>query len=637
MVILSLRHIRKAFGLNEVLVDIDLTLLEGQRMGLVGVNGCGKTTLMRIIADEDKPDGGEISFLRGLKTGYLSQQAQVQDGNTIFEELKTVFEPLLKLEEKIRDTEKLISEKHDDENEFEALSEQYARLTEEYEKREGYSWQSRLFGVLTGLGFSREDADKKVDVLSGGERTRLCLAKLLLQKPDLLLLDEPTNHLDLQATAWLEGFISSYPGTVLIISHDRYFMDKACSDMSEMLFGKIEQYKGNYTRYLAQREERFEARRKAYDMQRKEIARQEAIIARFKQFNREKSLKRARSREKQLAHIEILEKPEEEGKIGFSFHAKRRTGEDVLTVRGLEKGFDSRTLFSGLDLDLKAGDRLAIIGPNGVGKSTLLKCLVGEERPEKGSFRFGANADIGYYDQHQRGLKNDKTILDEVWDDFPKLEPYEVRGALGLFLFSGDDVMEKIGTLSGGEKGRVALTKLMLRQDNILLLDEPTNHLDMDSREVLEQALDDFSGTIIAVSHDRYFINRFADKILDMEKDGAKLYEGNYDDYTAQIQRLQKPSESAPQISKTALDKEKKRSREEREELKRKQAAVKDAESAIAKIEEEIALTEAALANPELYKDAQKSAELARQYQSLKERQQRAYELWEEAESELNG
>lgn len=636
MVILSLRHVRKAFGLNEVLVDIDMTLLEGQRMGLVGVNGCGKTTLMRIIAGEDKPDGGEISVLRGTKVGYLSQQAQVTGGNSIFEELKTVFEPVLRLEARMRDTEKLISEKHDNEAEYEALSEQYARLTEEFEKLEGYSWQSRLFGVLTGLGFSRDEADKKVDVLSGGEKTRLCLAKLLLQKPDLLLLDEPTNHLDLSAIAWLEGFISSYPGTVLLISHDRYFMDKACSDMTEMLFGRVEQYKGNYSRYLEQREERFEARRKAYDMQRKEIARQEAIIAQFKSFNREKSLKRARSREKQLAHIELLEKPEEEGKIGFSFHARRRTGEDVLTVRDLQKGFDSRVLFSGLNLDLKAGDRLAIIGPNGVGKSTLLKCLVGEERPDKGSFRFGANADIGYYDQHQRDLKNDKSILDEVWDDFPKLEPYEVRGALGLFLFSGDDVMEKIGTLSGGEKGRVALTKLMLRGDNILLMDEPTNHLDMDSREVLEQALEDFSGTIITVSHDRYFINRFADKILDIEKDGAKLYEGNYDDYSAQLQKLQKPADSAPQISKTAQDKEKRRSREEREEAKRRVAAVKEAESAIAKIEEEIAETEALLADPELYKDAQKSAELAHRYQSLKQSQQEAYDLWEKAESELN-
>jgi ATP-binding cassette subfamily F protein 3 len=633
MILLSLQGIQKSFGTNEVLRDASLVLQDGQRMGLVGVNGCGKSTLMKIIAGIETADGGTMTMQKGLKLGYLAQQGQVGEGRTVLEELESVFEPVQRMEQQLRDLEHQMADAHDEAS-LHRLGSQYDQLTRRFEESNGYGWRSTVQGVLAGLGFRKEQQGQMASLLSGGERTRLCLGRMLLTEPDVLLLDEPTNHLDLKSIAWLEDYLRTYRGAVLLISHDRYFMDHVCDRMCELLLGATECYDGNYSAYMVQRTERFEIRMKAYELQQKEIARQEAIIARYRQFNREKSIRLAESREKRLEKVERLEKPKDESAIHFHFDVHRRTGDDVLMIDDLAKGFSGRTLFEHVKMHLRAGDRVALIGDNGVGKSTLFKCIVGEEKPDCGTIRFGAGVDIGYYDQHQAHLHENKTVLDEVWDDFHRLDQTEVRGALGLFLFTGDDVLMPISTLSGGEKGRVALTKLMLKKDNVLLLDEPTNHLDMDSREVLEDALENFPGTILAISHDRYFINRFATKVCVLEAGGVKEYLGNYDDYFEKINRLQAPDSENAGMTKTAMDKEKRKSREEEKRIREKKNAIAAAEKAIATAEEEAAEMEAQLADPATYQDAEKAAQLAKAYQLKKDEIERRYAEWEELSAE---
>ena len=635
MIILSAQHIAKSFGVNAVLRDVSLTVQQGDRIGLVGVNGCGKSTLMRILAGLDAQDGGEISLVRGLRVGYLAQQNMVTSGETVWNELQKVYEQVFAMEKKLRELEDEMAHAHTDAQRFAQLSADYDRLTQRFEEADGYSWKSMVSGVLNGLGFKPAQYDQCVDSLSGGEQTRLCLARLLLQKPDLLLLDEPTNHLDTETLQWLENYLAAYKGSVLVISHDRYFLDHVCTGIVEILMGASEQYNGNYTRYIAQRQERFESRMRAYEIQQKEIERQQAIIARYRMFNREKSIRAAESREKALDRMEKLEKPVDERAIRFSFEARRRTGEDVLQLTEISKSFGEKHLFHDLTLRVRAGDRVALIGPNGVGKSTLIKIIVGEEQPDTGFIRYGSNVDIGYYDQHQSTLHADKTALDEIWDRFPQMEQSNVRGALGMFLFTGDDVFKPIHTLSGGEKGRVALTALMLRKDNLLLLDEPTNHLDMDSREVLEDALTDFGGTIITVSHDRYFINRIANRIIEMQPDGVTEYIGNYDDY---IERKNRPVavEAEAGKTKTELEKEKRREKLSRQALRQLKIRAQEAEKAVGVKEAEIAELEAQMADPSLYSDAQKSADVQRAYQKAQQALQTLYEQWEAAEAALS-
>lgn len=635
MIILSAQHIAKSFGVNAVLRDVSLTVQQGDRIGLVGVNGCGKSTLMRILAGLDAQDGGEISLVRGLRVGYLAQQNMVTSGETVWNELQKVYEQVFAMEKKLRELEDEMAHAHTDAQRFAQLSADYDRLTQRFEEADGYSWKSMVSGVLNGLGFKPAQYDQCVDSLSGGEQTRLCLARLLLQKPDLLLLDEPTNHLDMETLQWLENYLAAYKGSVLVISHDRYFLDHVCTGIVEILMGSSEQYNGNYTRYIAQRQERFESRMRAYEIQQKEIERQQAIIARYRMFNREKSIRAAESREKALDRMEKLEKPVDERAIRFSFEARRRTGEDVLQLTEISKSFGEKHLFHDLTLRVRAGDRVALIGPNGVGKSTLIKIIVGEEQPDTGFIRYGSNVDIGYYDQHQSTLHADKTALDEIWDRFPQMEQSNVRGALGMFLFTGDDVFKPIHTLSGGEKGRVALTALMLRKDNLLLLDEPTNHLDMDSREVLEDALADFGGTIITVSHDRYFINRIANRIIEMQPDGVTEYIGNYDDY---IERKNRPVavEAEAGKTKTELEKEKRREKLSRQALRQLKIRAQEAEKAVGVKEAEIAELETQMADPSLYSDAQKSADVQRAYQKAQQALQTLYEQWEAAEAALS-
>ena len=635
MILLSLQDVRKSFGTNEVLRGASFVLQTGERLGLVGVNGSGKSTLMKIIAGIETCDSGTISMQKGLRLGYLAQQGEVDPEHTVLEEMEAVFEPMVRMEEEMRAVERQMAEAVDDELLLKRLGGRYDQLTRDFERGNGYGWRSAVQGVLAGLGFRKEQQQQKASVLSGGERTRLCLGRMLLSEPDLLLLDEPTNHLDLKSIAWLESYLADYRGAVLIISHDRYFMDHVCDHMAELLFGRIETYDGNYTDYMKQREERFEVRMKTWQLQQKEIERQEAIIARYRMFNREKSIRAAESREKRLEKMERLEKPKDEHSIHFRFECRRRTGEDVLMLEHLSKGFDGRTLFRDIRMHLRAGDRVALIGDNGVGKSTLLKCIVGEEKPDDGTIRFGSGVDIGYYDQHQAKLHPEKNVLDEVWDDFRRLDQTEVRGALGMFLFTGDDVLMPVSTLSGGEKGRVALTKLMLRQDNLLLLDEPTNHLDMDSREVLEKALENFPGTILAISHDRYFINRFATRVAVMESEGIREYLGNYDDYFEKINRQQEPDGVDSGMTRTQINREKKKKVAEQKRVKDMKLALQSTEAAIARAEEEAGHMEQALADPATYQDAEKAAMLAKEYQKKKDEIATLYETWETQTMEL--
>ena len=627
MIILAVQDVSKSFGTHEVLKHVSFALQERERMGLVGVNGSGKSTLMKIIVGEETADSGTVSVQKGLQIGYLAQQGELKDGETVREALESVFDPLVRMEEEMRELETRMAEQGEDAEALHRLGGRYDALTREYERKDGYSWRSRVSGVLKGLKL-REYQDMPAEKLSGGERTRLCLGRLLLKEPDLLMLDEPTNHLDLKSIAWLEEYLQNYRGAVLVISHDRYFMDHVCGRMSEIVLGRLETYTGNYTEYLAKRTEVFETRMKAWQMQQKEIARQEAVIAMYKRFNREKSIRLAESREKRLEKIERLERPQEEGTVHFRFEARRQTGEDVLRTEGLRKGYGDRTLFRDLTLHVRAGERIALIGDNGTGKSTLLKCLTGAEKPDGGIIRWGTGVDIGYYDQHQAGLRDDKTVLDEVWDRFPRMEQYEIRGALGMFLFTGDDVFAPVGTLSGGEKGRVALTELMLRRDNVLLLDEPTNHLDMDSREVLENALADYPGTIIAVSHDRYFINRFAEKVCVLEDGELREYLGNYDSYFEKVRRAEEPDADTAGMTKTALDREKRKTREEQQRIRERQEHMKTLEKRISDAEEETVRLEAALADPDTWKNPEEAAEMTRRYNAIKEETERMYEEW---------
>ncbi|MBQ7487433.1 MAG: ABC-F family ATP-binding cassette domain-containing protein [Clostridia bacterium] len=634
MISLQVTDLSKSFGINEVLKNITFSLQMGDRAGIVGVNGCGKTTLMRILAELDTADHGSIAISKGLRIGYLAQQDTLQESGTIWEELTSVFDPVFKMEERLRQLESEIAEKHEDPAAFETLSNQYDRLTAAYEEAGGYSWRSQITGVLNGLGFKPEQYDYPLDTLSGGERTRFTLARLLLLKPDLLMLDEPTNHLDMDTLNWLENYLTAYRGTVLVISHDRYFLDHVCNTIVEIVSGRSEQYRGNYTAFMRQRMERLETRMRAYELQQKEIERQEAIIARYRMYNREKSIRAAESREKALDRMERLEKPVEDKAIRFQFAPRRRTGEDVLMVEGLSKSFEHKTLFDGFSLHVRAGEHVAIIGPNGIGKTTLIRMLLGELSRDAGTISFGANVDIGYYDQHQSTLNPDKTVLDEVWDRFPAMEQSDVRGALGMFLFTGDDVFQPIRTLSGGERGRVALTILMLRHDNVLLLDEPTTHLDMDSREVLENALADFGGTIITVSHDRYFINRIADRIIEMQPDGITMYLGNYDEY---LEKKNAPKEVVAETGKTRtmVEKEKRREKLNRQQEKQLRATRNAAEAAVMDKEAEIADLEARMSDADLYLNPEMARTVQAQYQAAKEELDALYRRWEEAEAAL--
>ncbi len=632
MILLTLSHIYKSFVMNRVLTDINLTLAEGSRMGLVGVNGSGKSTLFQIIAGVLKPDEGTVSMMKGKTIGYLTQHADIDSSLTVTEELSRVFDDVKRMEARLREMEEEMAECHEDAEKMSVLTNSYDRLMARYEDAGGYEWPSRVQGVLAGLGFSEERRNQPAHLLSGGEKTRLTLARLLLREPDLLLLDEPTNHLDLESTQWLEETLKKYKGTVLVISHDRYFLNAVCDHMAELRQTRITQYTGNYDQFAVKREADLERQIKEYNLQQAEIERQEAIIRRYRMFNREKSIKAAESREKRLEKIERLEKPVDDQKVRFRFEARRRTGDDVMIVKDLQKSFGDRTLFTNFRLHLRAGDRVALIGPNGVGKTTLLNILTRSLLPDTGTVLYGANVDVGYYDQQQADLHPEKEIMNEVWDDFPQMDPDRVRSTLALFLITGEDVFRPIKTLSGGERGRVALAKLMLKKDNFLILDEPTNHLDMDSREVLEGALDGFEGTILTVSHDRYFINRVATRVIEMTRDGVTEYVGNYDDYLEKKRQmaLNLTEEDTLGKTRTQIDKEKKKERAKTENIRAQKVQFKQLEKDISLKEAKLTEIEEILGRSETWQNIEEAMHIENERKAIKEELDQMYEKWEE-------
>ena len=536
MIMLSCNNVTKSFGVETILENISFSINEGDKVGIVGVNGTGKTTLFKVITGIYGYDSGEIFTSKNCRIGYLEQNTNFRSENTIYEELMSVFGHLIEAEEEIREMEHKIAELSKKEGEptaeLKKLMDDYAKKYEDFEANNGYSYKSEVMGTLRGLGFVDEDMDKEINVLSGGEKTRVLLGRLLLSKPSLLLLDEPTNHLDSDAIEWLEGFLRAYEGTVMIISHDRYFLDQSVNRIFEMANKTLTAYNGNYTEYQKQARIQKEIDIKRYENQQREIKKQEESIERLRAYGREKHIKRARSKEKMLSKVDRLDKPQEfRKKAKIKFQSTSQSGNDVLRVEGLEKAFDDRVLFSGVDFDIYRGEKVALIGPNGVGKSTLFKILMGEEMQSDGDFKIGQNVLPAYFHQEQKTLNLNKSIIDEIWDANPHLTQTEVRSLLGAFLFSDEEVFKEIKLLSGGERARVAILKLILSESNLLLLDEPTNHLDIDSKEVLEEALLEYDGTIFTISHDRYFLNTVIDKILVLSENGVTEYLGNYDYY----------------------------------------------------------------------------------------------------------
>ena len=528
--ILSCQNISKAFVENQVLKNVSFHIEDHEKAAIVGINGAGKTTLLRIIVGEMTPDDGQVVLAKDKTLGYLAQNSTVDTSHTIYEELLSVKADLLRLEEKIRECENNM--KHADGDALEDLMKQYTSLTHAFETGGGYLYRSELVGVLKGLGFTEDEFSKPVATLSGGQKTRVALGRLLLQNPDLIILDEPTNHLDMTSIAWLETYLLNYKGAVLIVSHDRYFLDRIAGKVIEIDQSKATTFMGNYSDYAVKKEQLRVAAWNAYMNQQRDIKHQEEVIEKLKSFNREKSIKRAESREKMLDKIEVIEKPSEvRTDMKLTLTPRILSGNDVLTVEHLSKSFDSHKLFTDVNFEIKRGEHVAIIGDNGSGKTTLLKILNGLVPADQGTFRLGSNVEIGYYDQEHHVLHSEKTLFEEISDDYPYLNNTQIRNVLAAFLFTGEDVFKRISDLSGGERGRVSLAKLVLSNANFLILDEPTNHLDIMSKEILEDALNGYEGTILYVSHDRYFINRTAHRILDLTEGQFISYVGNYDYY----------------------------------------------------------------------------------------------------------
>ena len=630
--ILSCSHLSKSFGSKAVIADASFHIEDHEKAAIVGINGAGKSTLLKMITGELPADSGEAVLAKGKTLGYLAQHQDLTSSRTIFQELKKVKQPVIDMEERIRGLEQEM--KGASGEELENLLALYSRLNHQFELENGYAWKSEITGVLKGLGFEEEEFEKPISTLSGGQKTRVFLGKLLLAKPDVIMLDEPTNHLDMESIAWLETYLLNYPGAVIIVAHDRYFLDRVVTKIIELDNGQATVFQGNYTAYSEKRAMLREAKMKAWLNQQQEIRHQEEVIAKLKSFNREKSIKRAESREKMLEKIERVEKPTEvNDEMAIRLEPNIISGNDVLTVRGLSKAFDSQPLFSDVNIDIKRGERVAIIGNNGTGKTTILKILNHLVEPGAGEIQLGSKVHIGYYDQEHQVLHMEKTLFDELQDTYPNMDNTQVRNILAAFLFTGDDVFKRIGDLSGGERGRVSLAKLMLSEANFLILDEPTNHLDITSKEILEDALIHYTGTVLYVSHDRYFINKTATRILDLKNQTLINYIGNYDYYLEKREVMeglyiapeQKTEDSAP--SEVKLDW--KAQKEEQARKRKRQNELKKTEDEIAALETRDGELDELLTKEEIYVDHQKVREINEEKETIAGRLMELYELWE--------
>lgn len=639
--ILSCQNISKAFVENQVLKNVSFHIEDHEKAAIVGINGAGKTTLLRIIVGEMTPDDGQVVLAKDKTLGYLAQNSTVDTSHTIYEELLSVKADLLRLEEKIRECENNM--KHAIGDALEDLMKQYTSLTHAFETGGGYLYRSELVGVLKGLGFTEDEFSKPVATLSGGQKTRVALGRLLLQNPDLIILDEPTNHLDMNSIAWLETYLLNYKGAVLIVSHDRYFLDRIAGKVIEIDQSKATTFMGNYSDYAVKKEQLRVAAWNAYMNQQREIKHQEEVIEKLKSFNREKSIKRAESREKMLDKIEVIEKPSEvRTDMKLTLTPRILSGNDVLTVEHLSKSFDSHKLFTDVNFEIKRGEHVAIIGDNGSGKTTLLKILNGLVPADQGTFRLGSNVEIGYYDQEHHVLHSEKTLFEEISDDYPYLNNTQIRNVLAAFLFTGEDVFKRISDLSGGERGRVSLAKLVLSNANFLILDEPTNHLDIMSKEILEDALNGYEGTILYVSHDRYFINRTAHRILDLTEGQFVSYVGNYDYYLEKHDTVMAAIEaSTPQsadadntaATKAAESEVKldwKAQKEEQARLRKKENDLKKCEEKIAELETRISEIDTEMSDPSIGTQVAKLQELTKEQAACQEQLEKLYEQWEE-------
>lgn len=638
--ILSCQNICKSFQEKNILKNVSFHIEDQDKAAIVGINGAGKTTLLRIITGEITADEGNVTLSKNKSFGYLAQHQSVDSNNTIYNELLTVKQELIDLEARIRETE--LEMKTASGETLERLMAAYSMLTHRFESNGGYSYRSELVGVLKGLGFSEEDFSKSISTLSGGQKTRVALGKLLLLKPDLIMLDEPTNHLDMSSISWLETYLLNYKGAVIIVSHDRYFLDRISNKIIELDQTKATVFPGNYSNYAVKKEALRSAQLKAYMNQQQEIKHQEEVIAKLKSFNREKSIKRAESREKMLDKIERLEKPTEaRTDMHISLEPKYVSGNDVLSVENLSKSFDSLRLFEDIGFTLKRGEHVAVIGDNGTGKTTILKIINGLLAPDSGTIRLGTNVHIGYYDQEHHVLHMEKTLFEEISDDYPYLTNTEIRNTLAAFLFTGDDVFKRIGDISGGERGRVSLAKLMLSESNFLILDEPTNHLDIASKEILEDALNRYTETILYVSHDRYFINRTASRILDLSGKTLTNYLGNYDYYTEKKQEniltLSAADVAAPSHNpekETAAKLSWKEQKEQQAKQRKKENEIKRIEEQIERLENRDAEIDDQMAKPDVCTNVAKLQELAKEKEGILTQLNDLMERWEILESE---
>ncbi|WP_270234885.1 ribosomal protection-like ABC-F family protein [Staphylococcus warneri] len=644
MILLQLNDISKSFDGEDIFTNVDFEVKTGERIGVVGRNGAGKSTLMKIIAGVEDYDSGHISKIKNLKMGYLTQQMTLDSNATVFEEMSKPFEHIKNMELLIKQETDWLAAHADayDTPTYQAHMEKYESLSNQFEQLEGYQYDSKIKTVLHGLNFNEDDFNKPINDFSGGQKTRLSLAQMLLNEPDLLLLDEPTNHLDLETTKWLEDYLRYFKGAIVIISHDRYFLDKIVTQVYDVALGSVKRYIGNYEQFIQQRDKYYEKRMQEYEKQQEEIKRLETFVE--KNITRASTSGMAKSRRKTLEKIQRIDKPMIDARsANIQFGFDRNTGNDVMHIKQLEIGYNDTPITKPINMEVSKGDHIAIIGPNGVGKTTLIKTIAQRQRQLGGEVTFGANLKIGYYDQKQAEFKSNKTILDYVWDQYPNMNEKDIRAVLGRFLFVQDDVKKIINDLSGGEKARLQLALLMLQRDNVLILDEPTNHLDIDSKEMLEQALEHFAGTIIFVSHDRYFINQLANKVFDLDHDGGKMYLGDYQYYiekTEEAAALKAKAESeiestnnpsTKQRSTSSYENQKQRRREQRKierEIEQREAIIESCEAKIEDIDYQ-------LTQPDVYSDPIKSNELAELKSNTEQELEQAMMEWEELQEKL--